>query len=168
MVVATEVMAQPHCSIVLPHQSGPNSGSFALAYSSLPQRGSFWAKYGAPGSVPDTNALAPPGFGTAAFSCFWRSAAFAAASLSHRCTPENFASALAEVTTLSERSSKIATATRAIAPTATTNIAGATNFWSGGRVASCPRTVTFWPFGPSDSAWTLNGSAIGTPSIRVL
>src|SRR5262245_1444727 len=53
-MVATEVMAQPHCAIVLPHQSGPNSGSRAIAYSLLPQRASFCAKSGPPGSPVDT------------------------------------------------------------------------------------------------------------------
>ena len=73
ITVATEVMAQPHCSMVVPHQSGPNSGSFAFAYSSLAHAGLVCLNNGA--AAP----LLPAGT-----TCF---AAFTASFLSHMWTP---------------------------------------------------------------------------------
>src|SRR5258708_33320443 len=53
ITVATDVIAQPHWAIVLPHWFWlRNALSEAFAYSCWAQRASFWANMGAVGSAP--------------------------------------------------------------------------------------------------------------------
>ncbi len=142
----TEVIAQPHCSIVVPHQSRPAGSSVERAYSWLPQRGSFWAKKGAPflstspkrgrpPSVGPTTVALAMGCDWAAFAFFWSCFALALAS-SQRWTPAYGSSALAVFVPLPSVMMSTAARVASSTTTATAYIMGSLNRSSGGLVAS--------------------------------